>query len=116
MAEPTVDNSGKAKFTEDFRSEHQFHPQPDENVPIRQSTLKKNPVKRKSTVETTGSGAESYSSFLYSPIPTSSNPTEALVNRFQGKLAFPSYFNGKGTNKLSSSMAAPPQGLYCILP
>jgi len=80
MAEPNV---GSAKFTEDFRSEH---PQPDESVPVRQSTLKKNSVKHKSTVE---SGAESYNSFLYSPIPTSSNPTEALVNRFQGKLALP---------------------------
>lgn len=77
MAEQPV---GSAKFSEDFRSEHQLPPQPDENVPIRQSTLKKNSVKRKSTVE---SGAESYNSFLYSPIPTSSNPTEALVNRFQ---------------------------------
>jgi len=84
MAEPTVDNFGNTKFTEDFRSEHQFHPQPDENVPVRQSTLKKrNSVRRKSIVET---GAEGYNSFLYSPIPTSSNPTETLVSRFQGEL------------------------------
>ncbi|KAF8424077.1 hypothetical protein EV426DRAFT_101618 [Tirmania nivea] len=79
MAEPTV---GSARFTEDPRGEHQFHPQPDENVPIRQSILKKNSVKRKSIVETAGPGAESYNSFLYSSIPTSSNPTETLVNRF----------------------------------
>lgn len=79
-----MDSFGNAKFTEDFASENKFHPQPDENIPVRQSTLKKkNSVKRRSVVETTGSGAESYTSPLYSPIPTSSNPTEALVNRFQ---------------------------------
>ncbi|RPB29443.1 hypothetical protein L211DRAFT_832150 [Terfezia boudieri ATCC MYA-4762] len=76
MAVPPV---GSSKFSEDLRSEHQLHTQPDENV-ARQSTLKKNSAKRKSTVEP---GAESYNSFLYSPIPTSSNPTETLANRFQ---------------------------------
>ena len=103
MAEPTV---GGTKFTEEL------HPQPDENAPVRQSTLIKNSVKRKSTVEP---GTESYNSFLYSPIPTSSNPTDALVNRFQGKLALPLYF-GKGSNKFSFSMETSAQGLHYILP
>lgn len=80
--------NANARFTEDFRSENQFHPNPDENVPARQSTLKKkNSVKRKSVVaDTVGSGGENPNSFLYSPIPTSGSPTEVLVNRFQGEL------------------------------
>ena len=86
MAEPVpVDSFGYAKFSEDLQSENQPHPGMDENVSQRQSTLKKkHSVKRKSVVESVGSSGENYNSVLHSPIPAQSNPTEALVNRFQG--------------------------------
>jgi len=87
MADPVpMDSYGNARFIEDFRSENQFRPHShtftDETVPVRQSTLKKrNSVKRKSVVD--GSSGEGPNSYLHSPIPTSGNPTEVLVHRFQ---------------------------------
>lgn len=76
MATNVTNPGGTAKFTEDF--------QEGDGVQ-RQSTLKKDTSARRTG--SVGGGAESRNSVFYTPIPTQSNPTEILANRFNGKLS-----------------------------
>jgi hypothetical protein len=96
-----------AKFTEDFRSVNQYQPsttmdpESDTETPRRSGTLrKKNSVKRNASKRSKAGSVHSANlgepgsrnSFIYTPVPTQSSPTEILVNRFQGECMWlPSY-------------------------
>jgi hypothetical protein len=89
-----------AKFIEDFRSENQYQPsntmdpESDAEGIKRSGTLQKKDSVKRSLSKKSRAGSirsinlgepDSRNSFIYTPVPTHSNPTEILVNRFQGE-------------------------------